>query len=246
MFSIFKKYPKLIVALSEKSDGSMKINGEEARQKRVLENRKNFLAKFNIASNQIITPELVHGKRIRVVDDKNKRKSIRKTDGLITKKPNVFLTITVADCLPVFIYDPVKKVVGLIHAGWRGLENQILKSAIDKISQEFGCNENNILVGIGPGISKCHFEVGREVLNKFKPFLRQCSEKRDGKNFLNLKKIAKIQLLEIGLKEKNIEINQECTFCETKKYFSYRRQKNRNKKRKPTNTAVAVIGIKND
>ena len=157
MFRIFKDCPNLILAFSEKSDGPMKGS---------LQNRERFFNKLGIDKNLIIRADLVHGNKVKLVSYKNAGKPIEKTDGLLTKDKNLFLTITTADCLPIFIYDPEKETIGLIHGGWKSLANNILAKAVKGLS-------SNTLVGIGPGISQCHFEVKQDLLKAFKPYLKE-------------------------------------------------------------------------
>jgi hypothetical protein len=123
-------------------------------------------------------------------------------------------------------------------AKFRNLAQNILESAIEIFKDEFKSNPQNILAGIGPGISQCHFEVKEDVVTKFKPFLPETLIRKNGKMFLDLKKIAKIQLLNLGFKEENIEINPACTYCLADKYFSYRRDHP-----KFPQTMLAVIGM---
>jgi len=237
MFKIFRDYPNLIVALSEKKDGTMKIIGDLGKDKEVIENRKKFLKKLGIKEKTTIIADLVHPvkslqskfNRVKIVSSQDMGKTIEKTDGLITMDKSLFLTITVADCLPIFIYEPEKEIIGLVHAGWRNLAKNILREAIEKIKT------NNLLVGIGPGIGQCHFEVKQDVIAKFKPYLKNTLLERNGKSFLDLKKIAKIQLMDLGIREQNIEISPECTFCLKDKYFSFR-------KNRVLQTTMAVIG----
>lgn len=223
MFEIFKKYSNLITGFSEKKDGSMKNS---------IQNREKFFKKLGIDSDLIVRADLIHKSKVKLVSKKDAGRLIEKTDGLITKEKNLFLTITIADCLPIFIYDPKKEIIGLIHGGWRSLADNILKKAIDKITNNFKSNPAHILIAIGPGISQCHFEIKFEVkkdpLQKFHDrrfFAMGVILERDNKIFLDLKKIAKLQLIELGIKEENIEISPECTFCLKDKYFSHRRDK---------------------
>lgn len=234
LFSIFKKYPNLIAVISEKKDGTMLLKEEKEE---VMKNRRRFLDRLGIDIDSIASADLVHGNKVQIVTQKDKGKVIPATDGLLTSGKNLFLAITVADCLPIFLYDPIKEAVGLVHGGWRNLALNILNSAIKKLKANFKSKAEDILVGIGPGISKCHFEVGEEVLVKFKNFLPKASIGGNGKTFLDLKKIAKIQLLNLGLREENIEINPQCTYCLNQKYFSYRREKK-------IKAMIAVIGIR--
>lgn len=255
MFSIFDKYSNLVIALSKKKDGSMKfscdfLRGMSPRQiwrgdKEIFENRKKFLAKLGININQVVSADLVHGNVVQVVTAKNRRQRIAETDGLLTNDKDTFLAITVADCLPIFLYDTENKVIGLIHGGWQSLAKDILASAIKKLIDNFGSRPENILAGIGPGIGACHFEIKEDILKhwKVRPSKRAFRQE-DGKVFLDLKITTKIQLVNLGLKEENIEINPECTYCLADKYFSYRREipPNLVGKTKILKAMMAVIG----
>jgi len=237
MFEVFKNYSNLIIGFSEKKDGPMKNS---------VQNRKKFFNKLKIDKELIVRADLVHKNKVKIIPKKGAGRLIEKTDGLITKEKNIFLTITTADCLPIFIYDPKKEIIGLIHGGWRSLAGNILKEAINKIINNFKSNPAHILIGIGPGISQCHFEIKFEAEKD--PLQKLCDRiifaqgvvlKRDNKIFLDLKELARLQLIELGIKEENIEISSECTFCLKDKYFSYRRDKPEQIK-----TMLAIIGQK--
>jgi hypothetical protein len=122
LFSIFDKYENLVVALSEREDGPMKLSGNKLRDKVVIENRKKFLNKLGIDIDSVLSTILDHTNIVKIITFQDKGKPALKADGLLTNKKNLFLSITVADCLPIFLYDPEKEVIGLIHCGWRNLE----------------------------------------------------------------------------------------------------------------------------
>jgi len=238
LFSIFDKYPSLLIALSEKRDGSMKLSNHSSGDRIIVKNRRRFLNKLGFNPNLVINTNLVQGNVVKTVTKKDTGDTIAKTDGLLTGDKDIFLSITVADCPPIFLYDYEKEIVGLIHGGWRGLAQEILASAIEKFTNDFNSQTQNILAGIGPGICQHHYEVGKDVLSCFESF-PSAILKREKKTFLDLKKIAKIQLLNLGLKEENIEISPECTHCLVNKYFSYRRDKP-----KVLKTMMAIMGMK--
>jgi YfiH family protein len=219
MFKVFDKYPDLVIAFSEKQDGPMKNSAQ---------NRERFFEKLGIAAESVARAGLVHKNKVAFVSQKDAGRIIGETDGLITKDKNLFLSITTADCLPIFIYNPEKKIIALVHCGWRSLALGILKNAIGKIGK-------GITAGIGPGISSCHFEVRKYVFDKFKPYLKEAQKG----SFLDLKKVAEMQLIDLGVKKENIEISEECTYCLKDKYFSYRREGAGNLK-----TMIAVFGRK--
>jgi len=238
LFSIFNKHSGplngLSLVLSEKREGTMKLSAQKAER-----NRRIFFGKLNIDPGNVISAGLDHGNNVEIVTGENKG-IVKNTDALLTSEKNLFLSITVADCLPIFIFDPSKKAIGLVHGGWKSLAGKILNSVIVEMKKNFNSNPEKILAGIGPGISDCHFQVKKDLLKKFNSFLKDCLIEREGKSFLDLKKIAKIQLMEKGLQEKNIEINPECTFCLSNKYFSFRRDKSG---KEVENVMMATIGI---
>lgn len=233
MFKIFSGY-NLIAGLSEKKDGPMSSPGfliGKFDDKKIFSNRKNFLKKIGALNNSAVTVGSLHNNIVAVAKIDNAGKILKDTDGLLTKDKGLFLSLSVADCLPVYLFDTRNQVVGLLHCGWRGITKNILEKGIEKMIKNFGSSPKNILAGIGPGISECHFEVGKDVAKKL----------GSPKKFVDLKALVKNKLLALGLKQKNIETNSECTFCLKQKYFSFRRDK-------PTRpqTMVAVIGIKNN
>jgi len=183
-------------------------------------NRKKFFLENKIS--KVVSCGLVHSSNVERVDD-NSLDLISQTDSLTTNKENLFLSTTIADCLPVFIFEKEKKAVALIHAGWRGLEKEIIKKTIKKIEKEFSAKPQNLLVAIGPSICQKHFEVKQDVFKKFKKYNSLILTKK-GKHFLDLRKVAAQQLLMSNVQKNNIEISGECTFC-SDEYFSYRRDK---------------------
>jgi YfiH family protein len=237
MFKIFKRYP-IIVSLSQKRDGSMRLFNDPFSDRKVLKNRKKFLKKIGIKEKDTVVADLIHNSKVKIVSKKDKGKIIKKTDGLITKEKNLFLTITVADCLPIFIYEPEKEIVGLVHLSWRNLKKGILKKTLN-LFKKLGAKKNKILLGIGPSICQKHFEVKEDLLKIFKPYLKEALLKKEDKYFLDLKKICLIQLKDSGIKKENIETSKECTYCLKNKYFSFRRDKPKKLK-----AMMAVIGKK--
>ncbi len=239
MFSIFQNYPQLLVSLSEKKDGDMKIDPANLNNKQIKLNRKNYFSQLGIKKEQTVVAGLIHKTRVAIIKKEDQNKIIPKTDTLVTQEKNIFLTLTVADCLPIFLYDPQKEVVGLIHAGWQGLKNRIIKKTIHKLQKEFGSKAQNILVAVGPAIDVNNYEVGRELVVYFQRYAKSAIMNQMGKKYLDLKKIAQIQLKEAGIKKENMEISLENTYDKNGKYFSYRRDKPLK-----VEAMVAVLGMK--
>jgi polyphenol oxidase len=240
LFSIFEKFPDLFVAMSLREDGNMKLmdTGQDIlKDCQVLKNRQIFLDKLGIPERDVVGVMPVHGNNTAIVTKKDSSTFIPTADGLITVYKNVFLSITVADCLPVILYDPEKDVLALLHCGWKGLWHNIIAEAIKKMKENFTVCPEELLAGIGPGIGACHFEVREDLIDKFGSF-PEATITRGNHNFLDLKQIAKKQMENEGLKYGNIEVSPVCTFCESKKYFSHRKDRT-----EPVHAMIFVTGI---
>ena len=140
-------------------------------------------------------------------------------DGLITHKPNVFLSLQTADCIPIFLFDEVTSLRGLIHAGWRGVVGEIAKNAIH-LMVVHQSKPGDIKVVLGPAICKKCFEVGPEVAVNFK-----IENKKKGvkdKWLVDLHGQVKCQLLDLGINPSNIKSSYICSY-ENDDCCSYRR-----------------------
>lgn len=165
----------------------------------------------------------VHGNRVQKVTESDAGKTITSCDGLITRDPNISLVVKIADCLPISIKDKKSRAIGLIHAGWRGLDKKIITTTLQKMAREFSSNPEDFDVLIGPHICGGHYEVKSDVSGKFVKYSGAVLSK-NGKTFLDLAQVAKLQLIESGVDAGNITIDKRCTF-EEKNLFSFRRNK---------------------
>jgi YfiH family protein len=223
-FSKFDVFPNLIALFSTKADGSTKIRNTD-NQLLDLEHQKNkkiFLEKHDLDDRLMISPFLGHTANVKNVGKMQLGETIKNVDAVITSEPGIILNITVADCLPVYIYDPLNRVIALAHAGWRGLATGVIINTIEKMKDLYKTDPSALVVGIGPSIcSKC-YEVKEDVAAQFS---ENCLNHMDGKIFLDLRYAASGQLLALGVNPKNIDINKECTYELADKYFSFRRDK---------------------
>jgi hypothetical protein len=217
----------IYLGISEKEDGSMKDS---------LENRLSFFEKIELDDKIIISAGLIHGNKVVIIDNVYESQLIENCDALITSRDDVLLTITVADCLPIYFFDRNKKIIALAHAGWRGVCLKIVLEVINNFVNHYNSNLDDLEVFIGPHIRNCHFEIQEDILNQFDELdiLR-----RDNKIFVDLSKSVGRQLIELGINEKNINISNECTYCLENKYFSYRRDRLQGLK-----TMLAYLGQK--
>ena len=214
---------KISKGFSVKSDGSMKVypGANPAVNKA---KRKAFINKEGLNEADMVLVDIVHSNKVVMVGEKDKGRTMPKCDGLITNVPGMILGVTAADCVPVYFLDKTNGVVGLAHAGWRGVQSGIAGEMIKLFKSEYGCLVENIEVEIGPHILDCHFEVKDDLVKNFSTY-PECFREAEGVKYLRLGRIIKKQLLASGLKEENIKEATECTFCEKEKYFSYRRDK---------------------
>lgn len=218
----------LYLGISKRQDGAMK----HSRENRLL-----FFKKHKLDNKIIVSAGLVHGNKVVVADQLTNSQIIPECDALITNQTDHLLTITVADCLPIYFYDRDKKVIALAHAGWRGVVSEIVKEVISQFIGHYGSNLNDLEVFIGPHIKSCHFEVKADVASQFKP---SYSIVRNGKIYLDLSQVVHDQLTSLGVDNSNIDISEECPYCLSAKYFSYRRDHPQE-----LETMIAYIGLKN-
>lgn len=148
-------------------------------------------------------------------------------DAVITREPGLFIGVQVADCVPILLHDPRRKVIGAVHAGWRGTSEGILKNALRTMADRFKCDAADILVAIGPSIKSCCYEVGYDVVREVG---RATGEgdyvlRKGEKYSLDLQTANKYQAMSMGVPGAGIWISGECTFCNPDKYFSYRYSK---------------------
>lgn len=148
------------------------------------------------------------------------------TDAVITDVPGVMLTSLHADCIPVWLYDSVNHAAGVAHAGWRGTRADIAVKTIHKMTERFGTKPEDVTAVIGPGISMCCFEVGREVYMSFAEMLPESVDEfshddGNGKFHMDLKGINRKLLERAGTGM--IYVTDLCTQCREDLFFSYRR-----------------------
>ena len=152
----------------------------------------------------------------------------RSIDGLITDIPDVLLTAFGGDCPPIYIADPVRRAVGLVHAGWKGTLGKIPANAIERMAAQFGSDPRNLYTAIGPGICADCYEMGDEVYEQFSKEWGRADAGRilrrypDGKYHLDLREANRLTLLEMGVSENHISVSNVCTMCNVDIFYSYR------------------------
>lgn len=146
-------------------------------------------------------------------------------DGQITDCPGVALVTFSADCTPILLFDPIRRAIGAVHAGWRGTAQGIAAKTVDAMVWEFGCKRENIRAAIGPCISKCCFETDEDVpnalLEAMGPKAASAFTQVGEKYYVNLKFCNALWLQRAGIGE--LDISPDCTACDTDRYWSHRK-----------------------
>lgn len=188
--------------------------------------RRRLAKYFKLDSHQLVFPRQKHTGYVASVYD-FPRSELENTDALVTATPGICLCIQTADCVPVLLYDPQKKVVAAVHSGWRGTVNKIAEQTVSKMITEYKCSAPNIKAAIGPSIGPVVYEIGIEVAEAVRKNVPHASkllhENSNGKSYLDLWEANRQILLKSKLLYDNIEIFGECSFTEKKKYYSARR-----------------------
>ena len=147
-----------------------------------------------------------------------------KCDALVTNTPGVSLMVFTADCTPLLFHDPVTGAVGAAHAGWRGTAQAIGARTVEAMVKTYGCDPKNIRAAIGPNIAQCHFETDADVpeamIAAFGEEVNAFIEKRGEKYYLDLKAINALVLRRAGVQ--HIEISDDCTYCQSDRFWSHR------------------------
>ena len=197
----------------------------------VIENRKRVANAFGLSLTDFVFPIQVHGTQIIRITEKDRGKgafclndAFADTDGFITNVPRLCLITLAADCVPITFFDPIKKAIGVAHAGWKGTALKTPKFLIESMGREFNSNPKDIIVGIGPSGGPCCYEVGQDVVDEvaktFDP--NNVIISRSGKTFFNMWEANRITLIESGVMPTNIEQAEICTITHSDTFFSAR------------------------
>lgn len=205
------------------------------KEKNVIDNHKIFAKAVGYDYKKLVLSDQVHDIIIKSVTEEDAGKGISKKtdikgiDGLITDIPGIPLMTFYADCVPLFFYDPVKKVVATAHSGWKGTVNKIGTVMIDKMVNEYSCNVNDIYCAIGPSICQACYEVSEDVAIKFKENYANelhnelLIDKGNGKYQLDLHKACYYNFIAGGVNPEHIAMPDLCTCCNSDFLFSHRK-----------------------
>ncbi|HMM20383.1 MAG TPA: peptidoglycan editing factor PgeF [Selenomonadales bacterium] len=219
--------------------------GDEAEIVRL--NRRLFCEAVGVDIARLVTAQQVHGERIHPVTGEDAGKgaenhaaAIADTDALISDVPGLSLMLFFADCVPVLIFDPVRRAIGVSHAGWKGTVSKIAQKTVLEMRGHYGCRPEDCLVAIGPSIGPCCYEVDETVINALQqnfPNWEELVLPRNERWLFDLWQANRVQLEDIGVRPGNIELAGVCTATNTSLFYSHRAEKGQ------TGRLGALIGL---
>ena len=196
-------------------------------------NKKSLCQLLGIDEDHLLMGHQIHkteirqiGKEFFLLSPETKRMILDGIDAIITDIPGTCIGISTADCIPVMLFDYAHKAIAAIHAGWRGTVDRIIGKTFIAMNKAFGCTPSDIKAIIGPGISLKNFEVGQEVYECFAKAafcMDNISKFINGKWHIDLVECNRLQLVDLGLNDKNIHISGICTYDNIDNFFSARR-----------------------
>ena len=196
----------------------------------VRENYRRVCALMGAGIDEAAVTKQVHGNVVRVVTGEDRHVCMStvpyEADGLVTTERGLPLMCFTADCVPVLLCDSAHGVIAAVHAGWRSSVSDILGNAV-KAMCALGARRENLCAALGPAIGKCCFETDDDVPAAVAVYLGGETEglfvrRGDGKTLVDLRGANKRRLLQLGLREENIDVSDECSFCSHEKYWSHR------------------------
>ena len=201
------------------------INSKDNKEN-VIQNINIVSKKLNCEKKPIVALNQNHGNKVVCFNNRQDVKNKIIGDAIVTTMKNVGISVLTADCVPILIYNPKKKIVGCVHAGWKGALNGIIENTVDKFL-ELNSNTRDLVVAIGPCINHHHYEVGHDF---YKKFVDQNNNNQqffivlnDKKYLFNIRSYINAKLIRLGIN--NIDHIEMDTFSNKENFFSYRRSK---------------------
>jgi len=201
---------------------------------KVRENFTRFANAIGADPNQLVFSDQIHKtvvKQVTIEEAGNgfaRPNDFKGIDGLITNEPHLTLTTFYADCVPLFFLDPVHKAIGLSHAGWRGTVGRIGPKTVEAMKTAFTTNPSDLLVGIGPSIGACCYEVTKDVIMEFEKntkhgIMAKIVQQKDANHWmLDLWEANRQFLIAVGVRPENIVVTDLCTKCFSEDFYSHR------------------------
>lgn len=241
-YKIFDKYDGVVAGFSTRYGGvsrehlsSMNLSFSRGDDySNVVENHRRFAGAVGYDVNNLVFSDQIHDANIKIVSKEDAGKGFIKesdivgVDGLITACKGIPLMTFYADCVPLYVYDPIKNVIGLAHSGWKGTVSRIGYKLVNKLKEEYGSQPGDLVCAIGPSICVDCYEVSSDVAEQFsavygEEFIDKILYKKDEQKYqLNLHEACRRNFLLAGVAYDNIAMPDICTCCNKELLFSHR------------------------
>lgn len=180
-------------------------------------------------ANATVDASQAQADAIAIVDERHRGTRIKNVDALLTNAPNVPLLLRFADCVPIFLYDPTHRAIGVVHAGWRGTVLKIVTRAAQTMFASFGTRPRDLIAGIAPSIGPCCYRIGDQVIAQVRAAFTNADEwliaQSDGGSHFDLWQANAQQLRMLGVEQ--IEMANLCTAHRADEFFSWRAENTR-------------------
>lgn len=215
-------------------------------RERVVENRRRVCEALGVEFGRLTLGQQVHGDGVCVVEASDAGRGrerledgIPDTDGLIVREPGIAIGVFVADCVPLLLYDPERRVAAAVHAGWRGTTAGIAGRAVRAMADEGGARPESIIAGVGPAIGLCCYQVSEPLARAMREAAAsdRVAEARQGRWYADLAEANRRQLLAAGVRAEHIELSGICTACRSHEFYSER------KLGRPTGRFAALVTL---
>jgi hypothetical protein len=222
-FPVFEQYPFLQAGFSTNYIGNLGFKNTTPKIR--FQNRQTFFQQTGLQLENAVFQDQMHTNNVRIITSADlgkgiqfKKDGLQNNDGMITAQKNIILTACSADCAPVYLFSPEKKVIALLHSGRTGTKKQIIRTALIKMKTEYEIDFSTVIAAIGPSICKNCYEINEQIEAEFKS---QFCYHENGNIFLDIRAHLFQQLTEMGIKEIH-----DCGICsfEDERFFSYRRE----------------------
>ena len=218
--------------VSEGIFASMNLSYNRGDEKAAVdENYRRMGKAIGFTPDQLVFSNQVHDTKIKIVTKEDCGKVMTGMDGLMTDEKGICLVTSYADCVPLFFYDPIKRVVAVSHSGWKGTVNRMGKKTVEKMESVYGSKAEDIIAAIGPSICQKCYEISEDVAIQFADAFPEewydtfMVDKGNGKYQLDLWKVNEYILLDAGILREHLDITDLCTCCNPELLFSHRASK---------------------
>ena len=212
--------------ISEGPYSSLNVSAKEGdSRERVSKNMEIIARAFGIDLKRFLQVDQIHGEGVLIVDSPGDVPTgALPFDAIVTDRAGLAICVRTADCVPILLADPRRRVIGIVHAGWCGTARKVAVGALTAMTARFACRREDILVALGPAIGACCYEVDGSVYGALTPDLDSAFSARPGSGrwMLDLPAANRLQIVRCGVPAQNISSVSLCTSCHGKEFFSHR------------------------